>query len=508
MEPRFWHDFGDVRVHTDAAAARTAREVGARAYTVGHDMVFGDGQFMPDSAAGQRLIAHELAHVIQQRAGGGQLAAQPLTVSSPSDPAEREADRAADAVLSPSAPGGPGPVGAQVGQPAATASCTTVPGSGVPSGLTLPGFGQGSSVLPGSGYPPLLALAGKLRGGDASSELQVHGFASEEGDPNSNVRLSCARASGVRNVCQANGVRNPISLFAHGATEALGPRREDNRAVVVTEPTPITQQQPGEQAAQPGQHAGQQEQQAAGSPTPSCAPDPSCPPEYCMPFATQKEAEDNRAANAESILAGIPVGRARPLFREYIFGGGTLRDISNEFAMDFTNSTDTIATTRLLVKTLEDSIKSSPPIFPPGASAVTVNLTDVLSEGALNQILTQLVFTNIFEVPGLIAGGIGINQSACPVGAIPSSQDDARLAEGTITVGKNMDGSLSILPSITFTVKDTLDFCPGNCGGSFAQILTVPMSRWEASLISGDVPFIVRFPAPSLTGAFDDADVE
>ena len=98
MEPRFGHDFGDVRVHTDAAAVRTARAVGARAYTVGPDVVFGHGQFRPDNAAGQRLIAHELAHVIQQRAGGVPFAALPRTVSSPSDAAEREADRVADAV--------------------------------------------------------------------------------------------------------------------------------------------------------------------------------------------------------------------------------------------------------------------------------------------------------------------------------------------------------------------------------------------------------------------------
>ena len=98
MEPRFGHDFGDVRVHTDAVAARTARAVDARAYTVGRNVIFGDGQFRPDSPAGQRLIAHELTHVIQQRVGGGPPAALPRTVSSPSDAAEREADRVADAV--------------------------------------------------------------------------------------------------------------------------------------------------------------------------------------------------------------------------------------------------------------------------------------------------------------------------------------------------------------------------------------------------------------------------
>jgi len=98
MEPRFGHDFGNVRVHTDAMAAGTARAVGAHAYTVGRDVIFGDGQFRPDSIAGRRLIAHELTHVIQQRAAGGPLAARPSTVSSPSDAAEREADRVANAV--------------------------------------------------------------------------------------------------------------------------------------------------------------------------------------------------------------------------------------------------------------------------------------------------------------------------------------------------------------------------------------------------------------------------
>ena len=103
MEPRFGHDFRDVRVHADAAAAHAARAVSARAYTLGREVVFGDGQFVPDSAAGQRLIAHELAHVVQQRDGGGPVPrspagqAVPITLSSPGDPLERAADRAAQA---------------------------------------------------------------------------------------------------------------------------------------------------------------------------------------------------------------------------------------------------------------------------------------------------------------------------------------------------------------------------------------------------------------------------
>lgn len=66
FEPRFGHDFSRVRVHTDDQAAESARSVKARAYTVGEHVVFGQKQFAPGSTEGQRLLAHELTHVIQQ----------------------------------------------------------------------------------------------------------------------------------------------------------------------------------------------------------------------------------------------------------------------------------------------------------------------------------------------------------------------------------------------------------------------------------------------------------
>jgi hypothetical protein len=66
MEPRFGFDFSRVRIHADAAAAASARDVGARAYTVGPHIAFDDGQYSPETARGQRLLAHELTHVVQQ----------------------------------------------------------------------------------------------------------------------------------------------------------------------------------------------------------------------------------------------------------------------------------------------------------------------------------------------------------------------------------------------------------------------------------------------------------
>jgi Domain of unknown function (DUF4157) len=70
MESRFGHDFSKVRVHTNERGARSAQALNALAYTVGDDIVFGAGQYAPFSCGGQKLLAHELAHVVQQ--GGGQ----------------------------------------------------------------------------------------------------------------------------------------------------------------------------------------------------------------------------------------------------------------------------------------------------------------------------------------------------------------------------------------------------------------------------------------------------
>ncbi|HWP42064.1 MAG TPA: DUF4157 domain-containing protein, partial [Blastocatellia bacterium] len=66
MEQRFGYDFSRVRVHSDRAAGESARDVNAHAYTVGHDIVFSAGQFVPGTHEGRRLIAHELTHVVQQ----------------------------------------------------------------------------------------------------------------------------------------------------------------------------------------------------------------------------------------------------------------------------------------------------------------------------------------------------------------------------------------------------------------------------------------------------------
>ena len=97
FEPRFGHDFSNVRVHTDAQAARSADAVHALAYTVGSRIAFRDGQYAPGTIAGRQLIAHELAHVVQQ--GLGAQHGNTVVLGPESSPAEANAEATARAVL-------------------------------------------------------------------------------------------------------------------------------------------------------------------------------------------------------------------------------------------------------------------------------------------------------------------------------------------------------------------------------------------------------------------------
>jgi len=92
-EPRFDHDFSRVRVHTNEDAARSAEAVGAKAYTVGTHIVFAKGRYEPATPPGMRLLAHELAHVAQQRMSTPRPAAG-ITA----DAHERHADAVAETI--------------------------------------------------------------------------------------------------------------------------------------------------------------------------------------------------------------------------------------------------------------------------------------------------------------------------------------------------------------------------------------------------------------------------
>ena len=96
LKPELRGEFADVCVHTDGAADALARSVQARAFTTGSDVWFAAGEYRPGTGEGDRLLAHELAHVVQQR---GAPETGPLMVSQPGDALETHADAAAGDLL-------------------------------------------------------------------------------------------------------------------------------------------------------------------------------------------------------------------------------------------------------------------------------------------------------------------------------------------------------------------------------------------------------------------------
>ncbi|MCC6998881.1 MAG: DUF4157 domain-containing protein [Deltaproteobacteria bacterium] len=147
-------DLGGVRLHTGAAAARSAAVLGARAYAVGQDVHFGAGEYAPGTAEGDHLVAHEVAHTLQQR-GGGEAGAQLSSASAVGgvgDPAEQAADAFADAALR----GDRHPVA-----PAAAAVRLKPTGgrAATPSGPTPPGGAPAGADAEKTGMARLLELA-------------------------------------------------------------------------------------------------------------------------------------------------------------------------------------------------------------------------------------------------------------------------------------------------------------------------------------------------------------
>lgn len=190
FESRLGADLGAVRVHRDAAAADSARAVGAAAYTVGPDIVFGHGRYDPGGADGRRLLAHELAHVLQQRGGTALLQRQviaPTCAGVAFDPAaQRCCD---DVILAGAAPPG------IVGCPNPTTRDIEYDGCSVPDWLV--GAGEDRDN-PGGAYDTRF------------SDPAIHGT-----QPRSFVpRLPCDVHDKCYQTCGANWEQCDAQLFA------------------------------------------------------------------------------------------------------------------------------------------------------------------------------------------------------------------------------------------------------------------------------------------------------
>jgi hypothetical protein len=337
MQRQFAHDFSDVRVHSGNDAARSAAAMSARAFTSGSDVFFAAGEYRPHTAAGQRLIAHELTHVLQQRAS-------PAAPAIQCDAEKGEKDK--------------------------------------------PDGGSGA------------AKAKSWKGAAAK-----------------------------------------------------------------------------------------------------------CGPDFCTPFATEKEAVDDRDGffgwSAIRIGVGAAVNtRVLPVWDTWAAGGvATVQNFTKQFGADFASSSTTASTTKTLLDALKVKLAATPPAVPKGG-AVTLDIPSVIPLEAAGVDVegssTELNFNAPNEVPGNLAGGIGKDQKKNRFGAHPSPQDDQRTVKGSVLIS-DAGSAFTATPSLSYTVKDTVDLCPGDCGGPAEKIATVPMSRWEATRISGDVPYEVEFAPLSLS---------
>jgi hypothetical protein len=352
MERRFGCDFFDVRVHTDARSQASARDVSAHAYTSGSHMVFASGRYAPGTREGQRLIAHELAHVVQQR---------------------------------------------------------------------------GASAVP----------TVRRDGDDLLDDLI--------GD---------------------------LGDLAKAGEEEV---RRQLRAL----------------AALPG--------------TGAVFSKSGCPKNFCNPFKNVGQAKQNLFLTAPVLLAGVAKAvdpGVVPLWKDYLLGGSAPQDLTSGFSGDFTASRTTAKTASFIANQMKKEIAANHKGIMGSAASATVDLTPRMTK-TLAAIDDQsnsnaMDFNAIGEIPGNIAGGIGKDQVANKIGARPSPFNDSR----TASIGAQLTrgaGGITVVPTIDFEIKDTIDLCPGNCGAATEQDATIPMSRFEATGLSGDVPFTVKFPAPAAT---------
>ena len=230
FEPRFGYDFSHVRVHADSNSAGIAERISARAYTIGADVAFAHGEFQPDSTVGRQLLAHELAHVVQQGAAAERQNAASDDVtglskqsSIASSVTNGVVQRAGDPAEIP--PGFPCPFDLTPGRP---------PGTDIL-------FDVGKKDITGTHVTQLVAFVATWVAGGGADDILVHGYSSTDGDQGPNWTLSCDRAQAVHDQLITLGVPPVrVEVVAHGESTDFGSSGTVNRhAIVSTSPSGI-----------------------------------------------------------------------------------------------------------------------------------------------------------------------------------------------------------------------------------------------------------------------------
>jgi hypothetical protein len=183
MEPRFGRDFSQVRVHTDAAAAASARAVNARAYTVGHHVAFDSGEYSPASHAGRHLLAHELSHVVQQEGAQEHKYLQRACGKTEVDDAITKTDPEDCPIL--------------------------IFGAGFPSGGKRFKFDVNCDTFASGEETKFRSF---LKGVPSTSEIDVIGMASSDGNKGFNEELACLRTSAAIQVIKDEHLEQSVKL--------------------------------------------------------------------------------------------------------------------------------------------------------------------------------------------------------------------------------------------------------------------------------------------------------
>jgi hypothetical protein len=435
-----------------------------------------------------------------------------LSVGSPGDTCEREADRVADQVLRMPLSTQPGSLPTASSHVAVRRACTscrddeellraapvdngeqTRPGIDVTDGiLALRGRGQPLDPVARSFFEPRFAT-------DLSA-VRIHNDANA---------ASLSGAIGARAFTLGNDIafgrgeyapdtQSGRGLLAHELTHVLqAAKLPDSGASAGIEP--IIRRVPiGGGGVMPPTDPRVHPPGAPGAT--SCGRPSWCPASFCSPYSSRSFAIEQRTRMLPVLMAGIAVAvnsRVVPLWHAHLLGGSAPRDLTSSFGADFAVSPTTSATVNFLVNALRASLLATPPTFPAGLAATVIPIASRIPAAiaAINTPgdVNEMNFNVPSDIAGNLAGGIGVNQTACRSGARPSPFNDQRLVDGIATVIKDPSGSMLVQPLLNFTVRDTIDLCPGDCGNSAEQIATVPISQFEATGISGDVPFTIRF---------------
>ncbi len=226
MEAGFGHDFSAVRVHADSESAAQARQRGAKAFTVGSDVHFAAGRYQPQSEQGQDLLAHELAHVVQQ--SRGEIASD----------AEQRADAAAASIhhgeiVSPAALGG-APVSVQA-KPDETADKPADPTSKVDPNMlseSIDKFGHNSATLTGNHSKSIKALAAAIAArlaivANGRATIMITGHTDTSGDEKYNKDLGQKRADAAKTVLEAALAKQKLGAGKIGTIDTTSAGESD-----------------------------------------------------------------------------------------------------------------------------------------------------------------------------------------------------------------------------------------------------------------------------------------